>query len=62
MLFCYFYLIKLPVLGIKEPPNASSETVCDWTCFLRQLLKKNIEEIEVKISGPGIVVENNKPN
>lgn len=57
MIFCYLYLLKLPVLGLKDALDLSSKTICEWSHFIRQLLGSNVEEIEMQIGGPGIIVE-----
>lgn len=47
----------MPVTGIVATSGHHTEAVTDWTGFIRQLCADNVDFEDVKIGGPGVIVE-----
>ena len=57
MHLAYLWLNKVPVSSAVAMSGHSSKTICDFWKYFRQLVTSNIDEEDVIIGGPGIVVE-----
>jgi hypothetical protein len=58
LLFAYLWLLKTPIQSIMmQIGGMSSETAANWNSFLYELVAWDMETMECKIGGEGIVVE-----
>lgn len=55
--FCFLYLCKMPVEGLKLATGLSSATIVEWSEFVRQVTAEDLEEVHTIIGGEGIEVE-----
>lgn len=51
------YLNKMPIDSIIKTSGVRSESITAWTSFIRQLVSDSLDEEEIVIGGPGIIVE-----
>lgn len=53
----YLFLYNTPTSSIVKMTGISSKTICEWVFFIRQMLADMIDFCDVKIGGPGVIVE-----
>ena len=57
LMICYFWLIKATYSVILAATGHSSITVSEYTRFCRQMVAEVIDDEDMRIGGPGVIVE-----